>query len=221
MAPRKTPKNTVVLDIDCTLVNTIEDEHFEFYKSLNLGNSKNISLRDRVYCASIDDATKNPGAGKKYELSGVFRPYLDEFLEFLFDNFNVIVWSAGKDRYVHTMCDILFPHYSRQPQIIYTACESIIKSNGFTIKPLSMLYNDKINASNIFIIDDTPSTYSRNPDNAIRIPKFLCHVSDIKKISNEDNHLLVLKNFLEKNMVNCNDVRNVKKNVFTFKNDNE
>lgn len=200
----------IVLDIDRTLVNTGDDTGFEKYKKLNLFGSGNIQNRKNIYNLSITDAVGHPGSGYKTEMSGVIRPHIDEFLRFCFDNFRVIVWSAGKDRYVHTMCDILFPLYSEQPEKILTYNDCVVNKRDLT-KPLSKLFDDEIGAHNILVIDDTASTFSLNKENAIHIPPYEFSLNDINRTADNDDRLLQVQKFLKEHILNCKDVRKVDK----------
>lgn len=109
--------NALVLDIDETLAHSIED-----VKKLNnlikgnvLTKEQLSSLKKRLYI--VDHYDKK---GKLDErLWGIKRPYLDDFIDFAFKNYDlVIVWSAGSEWYVNRMIKVLFtdaghpkPHY--------------------------------------------------------------------------------------------------------------
>ena len=103
-----TGKN-IVLDIDATLVHTHGE--LDNFKMLKVYDPKTqMNLRRKVYSMVLIDVSTNPGEGEVTELSGIYRPYLKDFLEFCFQYFdNVVIWSAGKKKYVEKMCEFMFP----------------------------------------------------------------------------------------------------------------
>jgi hypothetical protein len=203
----------IVLDIDKTLVNTIDDPEFKYYKTFNVfGNIDNFELRNKLYALNLIDAIDKPGQGFEIQMSGSIRPYAIEFIDFCLDNFDVvIVWSAGRERYVYAMCDILFPNYKRQPDLILTFDDCINKDRDI-IKPLSKIYSMKnygITPEKTLVVDDTPSTFSQNRDNSFHVPQY-----DFKfynKGKDNDNYLLKLMEFIKKEVFHCKDVRSINK----------
>src|SRR3989304_1474697 len=105
----KRPKNprsdkVIVLDIDETLVHTFEDH--EIFNDSNL-----LELKRRIYHIEIIDIDRSHvrGSGFVYQMSGIMRPYMKEFLEFCFKYFRfVTIWSAGTYSYVHSIVNEIF-----------------------------------------------------------------------------------------------------------------
>ena len=126
----------LVLDIDETLVHTFDS--FSLLKQLRIfSDPANTDLRIRTYTLRLENEQND-----HFELFGVTRPYVEDFLSFCFKYFqSVIVWSAGQKTYVHDICKFLFRNL-RQPDLIWTRNDCIITtdSNGEIInveKPLA------------------------------------------------------------------------------------
>ena len=103
-----TNKKNIVLDIDATLVHTHGE--LDNFKMLKVYDPKTqMNLRKKVYSMVLIDVSSVPGEGEVTELSGIYRPYLKEFLEFCFQYFeNVVIWSAGKKKYVEKCANLCF-----------------------------------------------------------------------------------------------------------------
>ena len=203
----------IVLDIDATLVHTHGDDD-EFLDLKLFTDSKNVKYRHRIYTMNLNDVTVPPGSGEEMKLYGIYRPYLTEFIEFCFDHFdNVIIWSAGKKKYVEKMCEIMFTKRNQQPALIYTYTDCEV-TDDYIRKPLKKLYEDPrlkgaLNATNTYVIDDRDDTFKLNPDNGILIPEYevdLCPAGVAKK----DEQLLKLMAWFCSNE-DVNDVRKTNK----------
>lgn len=183
----------IVLDIDATLVHTHGDD--EEYLNLNLfTNPKMLKYRGRTYCMSLTDVTSPPGTGEEMKLYGIYRPYLKEFIDFCFEYFdNVIVWSAGKKKYVEKMCELIFTDRNKQPLLIYNYDDCVIYDD-YIRKPLKKLYGDPrtkgtMNENNTYVLDDRDDTFALNKNNGIMIPEYEASLN-IKGLNKDDDNLL-------------------------------
>ena len=186
----KSNKN-IVLDIDATLAHTHGDlEDFNF---LNLySDPEKLKYRRKLYSMKLFDVSCDPGSGYVIKLAGMYRPYLREFLDFCFDYFdNVVIWSAGKKKYVEKMCQLMFP-LENQPLNIYTYDDCIIGEEDYLKKPLKKIYKQfpKLNEKNTFILDDREDTFSLNESNGIQIPEFESNMT-LSDISSHDDICLL------------------------------
>ncbi len=211
----------IVLDIDATLVHTHGD--MDDFKMLNVyGNDEQLEMRRKVYNMRIIDVSDVPGEGEVTDLAGIYRPYLREFLEFGFSYFdNIVIWSAGKKKYVEKMCEYMFP-LKKQPILIfnYDDCEG--DENNLIIKPLEKIYNHpsckgKLFPENTFVLDDRSETYSMNKRNGIQIPEFESDMSVEDICNHPDVEFLKLMSWLStKEVRESDDVRKLnKKNIFS------
>lgn len=212
-----TGKN-IVLDIDATLVHTHGE--LDNFKMLKVYDPKTqMELRRKVYSMILIDVSSNPGEGEVTELSGIYRPYLKEFIEFCFQYFdNVVIWSAGKKKYVEKMCEYMFP-LKKQPILIfnYDDCES--DENDFITKPLEKIYKHKsckgkLNNKNTFVLDDRDDTFSLNKRNGIQIPEFESDMSIEDICNHPDKNLLKLIAWLNtKEVKESKDVKKLNKST--------
>ena len=211
----------IVLDIDATLVHTHGD--MDDFKMLNVyGNDEQLDMRKKVYNMRIIDVSDVPGEGEVTDLAGIYRPYLREFLEFGFSYFdNIVIWSAGKKKYVEKMCEYMFP-LKKQPILIfnYDDCEG--DENNLIIKPLEKIYNHpdckgKLFPENTFVLDDRSETYSMNKRNGIQIPEFESDMSVEDICNHPDVEFLKLMSWMStKEVRESDDVRKLnKKNIFS------
>ncbi len=220
-------KNNIVLDIDATLVHTHGDiEDFSMLKIYS--DNDRIKYRRKLYRMKLIDVVSVSGAGSITTLSGIYRPYLREFLDFCFDYFdNIIIWSAGKKKYVEKMCEIMFPFQEQQPMLIYTYDDCIIGEEDYLKKPLKKLYKDprtkgKLNEKNTFVLDDRDDTFSLNEKNGIMIPEFESDMSIEDITEHEDKSFLQLMAWLSiKEVKDCKDIRKLKKDKIFKKNVND
>lgn len=183
----------IVLDIDATLVHTHGDD--DEYLNLNLfTNPKMIKYRGRTYSMSLTDVTSPPGTGEEMKLYGIYRPYLKEFIDFCFEYFdNVIVWSAGKKKYVEKMCELIFTDRNKQPLLIYNYDDCVIYDD-YIRKPLKKLYDDPrtkgmMNENNTYVLDDRDDTFALNKGNGVMIPEYEATL-DIRGLNKDDDNLL-------------------------------
>ena len=212
-----TGKKYIVLDIDATLVHTHGD--MEDFKMLKIyGNEEQLEMRRKLYNMRLIDVSDVPGEGEVTDLAGIYRPYLKEFLEFCFEYFDgVVIWSAGKRKYVHKMCEYMFP-LKKQPLLIFTYDDCEGDEDDYIVKPLEKLYRHpelkgKLNENNTFVLDDREETFSLNKRNGIMIPEFESDMSVEDICNHPDNELLKLMTWLSSNEVkNTKDVRKLNKN---------
>lgn len=161
-----------ILDVDETLIHTIKDK-----KDKNA-----ICLND-----DGSDLWLNP------------RPYLSEFIKFLYKNGEIAIWSAGEKSYIEFFVKKFILPLKIKPIFVWTRndCDTIVNDEDKEtdyIKPLSIIWNKykEFNPRNTIIVDDKKSTAICNPTNHILI----------KRYENQDNdkELYNLGSFLNKNL---------------------
>ena len=168
----------IVLDLDETLVHS--NERMDQLKELKIiTDPKLLDLRRRIYQISLDDVVYKKGTGMRTDIWGIVRPHVKEFLIGCFSYFKVVVvWSAGKRKYVDAIVDYLFRDIKR-PHVVYSYNECERLSNGLLVKPLSNMIKNVpglskyMSLNNTFIVDDRLSTFDPvNPNNGILIPLY-------------------------------------------------
>ncbi len=182
----------VLLDLDQTLISAEADEDFDFTKFKEKATLFDLHDMDSYYLV--------------FE-----RPNLQEFLDFLFANFNVSVWTAASKDYALFIIDkIILTKPERKLDFIFFNyhCSLSSKQTGNT-KDLSMLWDiyqaTGYNSSNTIILDDYDEVKETQPCNCIAVPPF----EFTEDGSENDNFLLELipklenmKNVMETNQGN-------------------
>lgn len=156
----KTPNRiNMILDLDNTLICSLsKDEEQPIFKPrMKRFNWKNME-----------------GFYKVFE-----RPGLQEFLDFLFENFNVSVWTAASKSYALFIIDefILKGHPKRRlDYVLFSYHCKLSRRLRDTQKALSILKDDfkllNFDIDRTYIIDDHPEVYSAQPDNCIKVKAF-------------------------------------------------
>ncbi|KAJ6253056.1 scp1-like small phosphatase 4-related [Anaeramoeba flamelloides] len=187
-------KMTLVLDLDQTLVYSCYDQpnsyDFKFlfpfqkntkvqYQSDNTKTNKkeNESEREREEEEEEEEKEKEleeekeEGENHNSEQHTIYvqkRPHLKTFLETCSQLFEVVVFTAGTKEYADIILDELDPNNVLISHRLYRdSCKEV--EQDMYVKDLSLLGRD---LDRVLIIDDLPSSYSLQPQNAIPIEKF-------------------------------------------------
>lgn len=175
--------SNVILDLDNTLISAEALEEFPFDQD---------GIRDKALKFALHDMD---GYYIVFE-----RPNLQSFLDWLFQTFNVSIWTAASKDYAlfvikhivlkkpnRSLDYILFSHQCDLSKLIF---------NGDT-KNLRLLFEvfkmDGYDGSNTLIIDDLDTVYYSQPDNCINIKEF----NILDSGSEKDNELENVKNKLK------------------------
>lgn len=173
----------IILDIDETLIHTFSDK---LNQNPDLEHLPNFILEDKQYFVKL-------------------RPYVNDFLKYVFDNFEVAIWSAASLDYIEEIIKILGYNltdfkfvYSKNNCTItydynlmeYVLCKKLHK--------ISKRYN----LEQVLIIDDLAQTAKFNYGNLINIKTYTT--------SNTDTELLKLISYLH-TLKNKTNVRKIEK----------
>jgi len=190
MGTKKTKKINICLDLDQTLIWAGNDQEYmpDEYPELKKKANAEPFGKDNIF--KMD---------KEYTIFE--RPGLQDFLDFLFDNFNVSVWTAAsKDYALFVIKNILYKENqeARKLDWIFFSyhCDISIQEKKGT-KDLSLLWNtyklDGFSENNTFIIDDYDEVYETQPNNCIAIAPF--NFTD--EGSEKDSYLYKIRKQLE------------------------
>jgi TFIIF-interacting CTD phosphatase-like protein len=165
-------KINVLLDLDQTIISSEAEDEYDF-KNKNKAKKFNFHDMEGYYIV--------------FE-----RPGLQKFLDYLFDNFNVSIWTAASKDYSLFIIDkiILQGKSNRKLDWVFFSyhCTLSKKKNKFT-KDLSIIWDDyKVDGYtkyNTVIIDDYDEVFKTQPNNCI-IAKPFEFISDK---SEDDNYL--------------------------------
>jgi hypothetical protein len=158
---------------------------------------------------------------KNYEMKDNYiifeRPGLQKFLKWIFKHFNVSIWSAASPVYVEFIAKNIVERKNRRLDYVLNAnnCEYSQKVYGNShIKQLDLLWDryDLAGYSKMdtLIIDDLVQVVKGNPDNSLRIKKFIARQTSIN-----DQDLDRIKSLLIK--IKKNYYKNINKKNFKLK----
>jgi len=175
----------VLLDLDNTLINTLEEHE---RAKLPIAFQNKFDFKDMM----------------PYGMRVYGRPGLQEFLDYLFDNFNVSVFTAAEQEYaLFVINNFLLTKPGRKIHYIffrYHVDLALQRFNG--TKDLRILFNvfnlPNFYPCNTVIIDDLEDVHRSNPKHAIRIASFDVTVNDqVNSESVLDNDLRRVQTILD------------------------
>lgn len=115
------------------------------------------------------------------------RPWLDEFIKTLFENFRVFVWSDNPRNHIFKLIPHIFGEFGSKIEKVFDQSHCTVVQVGFTvfdrIKPVDKVIQEI--GLKCVLIDDKDVTIEHNPGRAIKIPKY--DFNDETK--QEDDHL--------------------------------
>ena len=173
-------KYNILLDLDQTLI-----------ASEQVGK---ISTRSLANYKKMFESHTMPG---EYVIFA--RPHLQSFLDFLFANFNVSVWTAASKDYALFIIEkfILIKPERKLDFFFYSYHTNLALKEHSKLKDISMLWRvfklQNYNFKNTYIIDDNENVYEAQPKNTIRIKEF-----NYDSVSKEDGEFARIRLFLEK-----------------------
>jgi TFIIF-interacting CTD phosphatase-like protein len=150
----------VILDLDQTLIFAEPTEEYDFEK--NKEKSSNFKVHDM------------DGYYMVFE-----RPGLQEFLDFIFKNFNVSIWTAATKDYALFVIDkIILQKKNRVIDYIFFSYHCNISSkNTKKTKNLKILWElfglTAYNKDNTVILDDYDEVQNTQPENCIAVKPFI------------------------------------------------
>lgn len=168
-----------------------------------------LDLDNTVICAeALDeyDVKKHKEKAKKFKYENmedyyiIFqRPFLQEFLDYIFKHFNVSVWTAAsKDYALFIIEKILLKNNRKINWVFFNYHCDISKKIKKGTKDLSILWDiykiPNFNKNNTIIIDDYDEVYKTQKNNTIIAKEFQFHDED----SHDDDFLQKLPIRLDK-----------------------
>nr|QBK91156.1 MAG: ctd-like (NLI interacting factor-like) phosphatase [Pithovirus LCPAC202] len=217
MSGKTITDKVIVLDLDETAVHSFRS--MDSYGQL--GIDKHPDLKSRAYHLLMNDVVTPHGQGNVTTMWGMKRPHINEFLIFCFSYFRVvIVWSAGKFKYVHSVVDNLFGDIIR-PHLTYT-WDDCLKVDGVCVKDLTKLYDHPelgkyVRPENTLLIDDKEYSFNMtSPHNGVLIPQYKPNLN-LESLRTDDIALLQLQSWFQTpEVMNSKDVRLLdKQKIFT------
>ena len=169
-------KKTLILDLDETLI-------YSSFKPFSVKGS--------------DLTVKYQVPNKKYIFSSyiIKRPGLDDFLNYVKEKFEVVIFTASMKEYADAAIDAIAPWIPSSHRFYRNHCKHL---KGVYIKDLSK-FNRPIES--IILIDDSFVALSLNRSNVITIPAWFGEAND--------RELSKLQNLILPQLEKADDVRNV------------
>lgn len=182
MTKKQRHKINVVLDLDQTLISAESSDEYDFKG--NMSKAKKFEFHDM------------DGYYVVFE-----RPGLQEFLDYLFDNFNVSIWTAASKDYALYIIDNIIIQGKSDRKLDWAFfsyhCD-ISKREKDASKSLEMFWDkykmQGYTKDNTIIVDDHPEVYETQPDNCVKAAVFEFTHDD----SHEDDYLKRLQKSLSK-----------------------
>jgi len=144
------PKNTLVLDLDETLVHC---------------NTEGVGTFDERFSVRYNS--------QDYDVYMKKRPYLEEFLAAVSKWFEVVVFTASQKCYANTLLDVIDKDRKYIHHRVFRESCAHYKDNF--LKPLQILNRS---LSNCFLIDNSPQTFGFQIDNGIPITSWFDNEKD-------------------------------------------
>jgi TFIIF-interacting CTD phosphatase-like protein len=174
-------KTNIILDLDETVISAVPSENAKESKELVPSKTKHFSLHDM------------DGYYVVFE-----RPNLQKFLDYIFEHFNVSVWTAATKEYALFIIDKIILRKNRKLDFIFFSYHcSWSKKIGKGTKDLSLLWKKynipNYNENNTLIIDDYDHVSEIQPNNCLVAVPF----DVLKENSENDDYLERLQKELE------------------------
>ena len=150
-----TPEYTLALDLDETLVHCTVD-------TPDVGDEN-----------PPDHTFDLNHRGTNLVIHAYLRPYLQEFLEAVHENFEVVIFTASQAPYANKMLDILDPDKKYFHHRIFR--EACLDLDGNLLKDLTVLGRD---LSRTILVDNAPHNFGYHLDNGIPIVSWYDDRSD-------------------------------------------
>ena len=152
------PKVTLVLDLDETLVHCATEP---------------ISECDFTFNVVFNEVDYNIYVRK--------RPYMDEFIRRVADQFELVIFTASQQVYADRLLDLLDPERTwSKNRLFRDACVNV---EGNFVKDLTILGRDM---SSVVIVDNSPHAYGFQIDNGIPIESWFDDDDDTELLKTAD-----------------------------------
>ena len=134
--------------------------------------------------------------GNKYNVYK--RPFVEQFLAWCFENFEVAVWTSATEDYAAEVLANIIPQTQSNLAFVWsrercTPSLDVESRETFWEKKLTKLRRRGYNLENVIVVDDTPQMWRNSYGNLVRVEPYLGEPEDgeLKKLT---LYLEVLKN---------------------------
>lgn len=179
----ETDKKTLILDLDETLIHSDMDYV--------------LTQHDKVLHLKSDD--------QEHMIPIIFRPGLNEFLEYVSQHFEIICFTASCKDYADIIIDYIDPEKKYFKHRLYRE-SCLYLQPGIYIKDLTIIENRDL--ANVVIIDNSLLSFANHLANGILVSSFY--------YDKEDNVLDSVIGYLDSVIKNAKDVREANCETFGF-----
>lgn len=143
-------KGLIILDIDNTLIDT----KIIYKKNLNQQHKGYISLTTKEKCKLLTNKELTP----MVSILVYKRPYLAQFLKYIFENYTVALWTAAKKEWMDTILDKVL--YKYKNKFLFKWHREHSETEAKYMKPLRKVFDKykRYDSTNTLIIDDNLTT---------------------------------------------------------------
>ncbi len=187
-------KTAIILDLDETLIHTFEDTN-AIHKIKLLTDHKYIEERHNFFVLDFYDKSEE----QQFHLFGMKRPYLEEFIDFCFNKFGiVIVWTAGSADYADSVVNNIF---NVLPHFVFSR-EHCREFKHNLIKPLKDLFDYEpdlekyTTLDHMIMLDDREENFILNNRNGIVVQPFYPKITK-NHIETSDTNLKLAASLLK------------------------
>jgi len=165
----------------------------------------NNVLIDRLYDADRSHDVDHPQATRVGNFLVWTRPHLQSFLDFLFESFDVAVWSSVKAWNIESLLPLVLGDHQSELKFVWSQdqCQSVDNPDPeakapLFLKNLSEVWNafPQYDESNTLIIDDSLDKLQHNPDQCCWIPdKWSRDMTEDRQLSDSGSFRQVLSHW--------------------------
>jgi len=134
------------------------------------------------------------------------RPFLDEFLEFCFENFEVAVWTTSTGNYARKILENIFDSHHKT-NFVWARERSTFsfdmeERESFLTKKMTKVRRRGYDLKSVIVVDDSPEKWRSSYGNLVRVKPFFGEIDD-----DELKHLAVYLGRLK----NIDNIRKIEK----------
>ena len=196
--PTKSGRHCAILDLDETLLHSFFPDKVTQYQY------QYMVMKCKAQETDERDGRMHPTARTLYQVDVgdgtivvlMLRPHLRPFLDSLFSNYDVGVWSAGGKLYVDAICRVLFPTDSHLRPLFQLCWDDVqVETNGLSsyTKPLTTLISrfTQLSLPTLFLVDNRKENGLHFPSQLVIAPDYLPRPWEWNGDRDRDSYLLL------------------------------
>ena len=188
-------KKLLLLDLDETLIHS--EDKLNYLKNCNLINKKMGNC--------FHKEIKFKEGENEFSMEIFIRPFLNEFLEKMNENFDLGIFTAALKNYAEAVLKIIDPSEKYFKIKLYRDSCINVKDKIF-IKDLRIIENYDI--KDIILVDNSLYSFYNNLKNGVLVNSFF--------YDGNDNQLIFAQNYILNALLLCDDVRIVNEDTYKF-----